>query len=350
MNRKLLAALVGLVAAITLSACGATQQVSQIFSVPCRPTTFKQVLWSPDGELIAFQGGYYANYPHLYLITPQGASVREVEIRPTTLLDLQWLPNSDGLAYTENNAVVTIGFDGTTTSHALWYTANAGVRFSPDGQWIAYSRLSRGGAVAGIDRTNRDGNNDVRLTAGSDVFYAWSPDSQRIAFTHRDGLKVYVSTIRVDGGGKRTLTEAAGNVSWSHDGRWLAFNPVTPRYAVRIVYAEGGGDQLITDDADHGQYQWVPGSHAIAFLSATDQLLKVIDVQTLAIQTLSTIPAEWRISPAWSPDGGQVAFVGIDAAGGPNPVEELYVVNRDGTGLRRITDNPGKYNCFRWPF
>ena len=350
MIRKVVTGIFGLAVVMTLSACGVTQQVTQTFSVPCRPSVFRQVLWSPDGELIAFQGGYYANYPRLYVISPLGANVREIVIRPTTLFDLQWLPDSRTLAYTDQNALVSIGLDGSATSNDLWYTANSGVAVSPDGQWIAYSRLSRGGAVAGIDRTNRNGNNDVRLTAGPDVFYEWSPDSTRLAYTHRDGLTVTVSTIRVDGGGKRHLTEGAGNVSWSHDGAWLAFNPARPRYDVRIVRAEGGGEKLITEDADHGEYQWVPGSHAIAYVSATDQRLKVIDVQTLTVETLTTIPVEWGIPPAWSPDGRQVAFVGIDAAGAPNAVEELYVVNRGGSGLRPITDNPGKYNCFRWPF
>jgi Tol biopolymer transport system component len=350
MIRKTLIGMIGLVVVITLSGCGAAQQVTQTFSVPCRPSVFRQVLWSPDGELIAFQGGYYANYPRLYVISPLGANVREIAIRPTTLLDLQWLPDGKTLAYTEQNAVVSIGLDGSASADELWYTANSGVRFSPDGRWIAYSRLSRGGAVAGIDRTNHDGSNDVRLTAGPDVFYEWSPDSQRIAYTHRDGLKVTISTIRVDGGGKRHLTEGAGNVRWSYDGAWLAFNPANPRYAVWIVRADGGDEKLVTTDADHGEYQWVTGGHAIAYVSVTDQLLKVIDVATLAVETLSTIPVEGGIPPAWSPDGGQVAFVGIDGGGAPNAVEELYVVNRDGSGLRPITDNPGKYNCFRWPF
>jgi Tol biopolymer transport system component len=42
------------------------------------------------------------------------------------------------------------------------------------------------------------------------------------------------------------------------------------------------------------------------------------------------------LRPRWSPDGAQVAFFS-DASGN----DEIWVVNADGTGLRRLTDHPG---------
>ena len=47
---------------------------------------------------------------------------------------------------------------------------------------------------------------------------------------------------------------------------------------------------------------------------------------------LTTSPATNK-SPAWSPDGTQIAFVSER-----NEETEIYVMNRDGSGLTRLTD------------
>jgi len=46
------------------------------------------------------------------------------------------------------------------------------------------------------------------------------------------------------------------------------------------------------------------------------------------------LPAEDAAQPAWSPDGSKIAFV--DSQSG-----SLYVINADGTGLRRVVDLAG---------
>jgi hypothetical protein len=43
------------------------------------------------------------------------------------------------------------------------------------------------------------------------------------------------------------------------------------------------------------------------------------------------------VDPAPSPDGSRIAFVGL----GPNGNRDIYVANRDGTGMQRLTDDPG---------
>jgi TolB protein len=50
-----------------------------------------------------------------------------------------------------------------------------------------------------------------------------------------------------------------------------------------------------------------------------------------------------EIEPAWSPDGKQIAF-----AGNRSGAYEIYVVNADGSGLRRLTRTP-RHKSSDWP-
>jgi TolB protein len=50
----------------------------------------------------------------------------------------------------------------------------------------------------------------------------------------------------------------------------------------------------------------------------------------------------WGEYPAWSPDGEQIAFASYAGGAGPtgDPNYDLFVVNADASGLRRLTEGP----------
>ena len=50
--------------------------------------------------------------------------------------------------------------------------------------------------------------------------------------------------------------------------------------------------------------------------------------------------------PAWSPDGRRIAFRRFEESARVN--SDLYVVNADGSGLRRLTRNAAKLRWFAW--
>jgi TolB protein len=52
------------------------------------------------------------------------------------------------------------------------------------------------------------------------------------------------------------------------------------------------------------------------------------------------VDEQFNVDPSWSPDGRRIAF----AKGG----SEIYTMNVDGTGLTRLTDNPGHDNRPTW--
>jgi Tol biopolymer transport system component len=151
---------------------------------------------------------------------------------------------------------------------------------------------------------------------------AWSRDGRTIVFVSwRDGNgEVYA--MDADGSSPRNLTQhPATDVrpAWSRDGRTIAF--VSRRDGNSELYvmnADGSGKRNLTRDRASDDY------------------------------------------PTWSPDGRRIAFLRAPLlSNGPADslgvhriyVYHLYVVNADGSGLRRLTRNwtyPGQVKQVAW--
>jgi TolB protein len=153
--------------------------------------------------------------------------------------------------------------------------------------------------------------NDAAGSAGP----AWSPGGTQIAFAAQIGTlaedprvsEIYV--MRADGTERRRLTTNEhfdGSPSWSPDGKRIAFT----RIAEQGTDAARGG--IFVMDAQGGQ-----------------------EVQI----TQATWPS-FDLSPAWSPDGSQIAFTrAAPSAGSDDPRAALYVVTPDGGALRKLADD-----------
>jgi hypothetical protein len=62
--------------------------------------------------------------------------------------------------------------------------------------------------------------------------------------------------------------------------------------------------------------------------------LVILDVRRGREERRITIPLSGLQTPTWSPDGRQLVFTGYDGG-----LSDLFIVNRDGTGLRRLTSD-----------
>jgi Tol biopolymer transport system component len=178
--------------------------------------------------------------------------------------------------------------------------------WSPDGKRLAYAS---GGTIAIVDVLPRLGDNRRVLltgTVGHDSSPSWSPDGLRIAYATRYGDRRWVSTIAVDGSGRRRLVSAAATPAWSPLGTTIA---VRRQCGFRLVDPATGAD--VTPPRLAGCLPGAPYGRAP------------------------------RLGPpVWSPDGKKLAFVaeGYGRPGSPRP-DGTYVMNRDGSGRARLTTN-----------
>ena len=211
---------------------------------------------------------------------------------------------------------------------------------------IVYASTPASGGKGDLRVMTIEGRPVRRITRRGGAEPAWSPDGRRIAFSRMWETASFVgSSIWVtgaNGGSERRLTstrESHWLPTWSADGRRIAFEAWTARgSAIAVVPARGGRRRLLTSPRNDHMPDWSPDGSTIAFVRGADRRadIWVMDSDGGRQRRLVATRGEDG-DPAWSPDGDWIAF----GNSGRTRQWDVYVVRRDGTGLRRLTRNRG---------
>jgi dipeptidyl aminopeptidase/acylaminoacyl peptidase len=267
-------------------------------------------------------------------------------------------------------------------------------QLSPDGRRVIYTRRS-------IDKVNDrwenalwmidlDGSKHRFLVQGGSA--RWSPDGSRIAYVAAGeprGSQVFVRWMDAEGAVSQVTRVERGpsDLAWSPDGRSIAFRMLVPMkeewkvemppppagakwteapYVVErlnyrrdragftdqgfqqvfVVAADAGTPrQLTSGPYNHGAPEWTPDGRSLVFSGLRvpdfDWEWRETEIYRLDVASGEVAQLTRRKGPdgqpAVSPDGRLIAYTGFDHTTDTWKDSELYLMNADGSNVRRLT-------------
>lgn len=223
-------------------------------------------------------------------------------------------------------------------------------RWSPDGKRLAYVSAEGGSAQLWVRWMT--GGEAVRLTGlpTSPSSLAWSPDGRSIAYSMlvKDAGPKFGSAPanKPEGANWAEPLEVRDLLTYRADGQGY----VEPGFEkIFLVPATGGAPRQLTFGPYHdgGPLSWSRDGRTLYFSAnrkpdwesdPVESEIHALDVASGGVTALTDRNGP-DANPLVSPDGGKIAYLGFDDAGRAYENTNLYVMNRDGSGRRNITEN-----------
>jgi Tol biopolymer transport system component len=327
--------------------------------------------WSPSGDAIAFQESVGSQA--LSVMNPDGTGKRQlITDWNEAFTSPAWSPDGSEIAYvgSRSEAVRAVPITGgaprgLTPDGAAAYGSGRGLAWSPDGSSIAYYSSTDAGLVvralvsgevrpltphrfspsdaadpswvvgttvvpgddggtgmlvfarsSNLYTVRSDGTQETRLPdglGGRDP--VWSPDGTRIAYV------AYGSVRLMDADGVQRRIVADGSMpDWSPDGTRVVYHSSRDgRTDLWVTDLTTGTETRLTDSGAATSAAWSPDGQTVVYVgppadpTAGSSDLWLLDVATGAVRAVPDTASLTESTPAWSPDGSQLAFgVGYD--------------------------------------
>ena len=270
-------------------------------------------------------------------------------------------------------------------------------QISPDGLKIVYVRnfkdVMTDKNLSNLWIINSDGSQNRPLTTGNQNDFAprWSHQGDKIVYkSNKEDQKMKLHMMWMDTKETVPLTnlqQTPGEVSWSHNDQFLAFQMFVPKEHHSIIqmpakpeganwntpptfidqmnyrgdgagYFKSGNNQLFTlpisggtprqltfSDFDHGAPVWSKDGQSLFFsanmhkdeeFEPLNSEIFQIDLKSNAIKPLTSRYGPDG-NPLVSPDGKKIAYVGFDDKHQGYQITDCYVMNTDGTDIKNLS-------------
>ncbi len=202
----------------------------------------------------------------------------------------------------------------------------------------------------------------IGLSAGCQAGEETPPETaapdELVLVSDRDGAKldIYLHTLGVTG--LTRITSDSGSdygPTWSPDGSRILFeNDAAGNWEIFVVNADGSGRTNLTNfDGYDGGGDFSPDGSEIVFTSTREAVAEghsgrdiwLMDMDGTNLRRLTTND-RYEGAPRFSPDGRRIAFcrsLPAEVEGEPSN-GEIFIMDRDGTNERRITNQEG-FDC-----
>jgi Tol biopolymer transport system component len=224
--------------------------------------------------------------------------------------------------------------------------------------WIAFRR---GSDIVAVDPANPERMVTIAPAEGADPI-AWSADGRRLLLHRRMGPGPLGDLFILEADGSLNRLTSTGRVqsgSFSPDGSTVVHDSVGGPWGLYEVDVATGTSQLLFDDArgDAMYPAWSPDGSRIAFLlydEGTGSYTLWIQGPDGSRRRISGVPGARAASGlVWSPDGARLALSAISFGEQEFPTAQvspgIYVLDRDGSGLRRVSSPVNSPFIDLWP-
>ena len=239
----------------------------------------------------------------------------------------------------------------------------SGAFLSPDGESILF--IAGDNDSSGLHLVSSNGGNSQKVASLGDRWWtvgqSWSPDSERVivAFEDQIGYEVALpaSLYTVDTSGRRRLVESPFDINirpqWAADGKSVGFlsgemedqkdyDGYRNMHLNRLEVSDRGvvlsSEEVPSDTIRRFVHVlWSPSVDRVAYLSDwTSEHIGLLWIKVIGEDNPISVTSGYNGAAGlcWSPDGEWLAFVGLVETVG------VFVVAKDGTGLKRLLDWP----------